>query len=136
MATPGGKGMHGMGLHGVAATPPRSGAAMLAGDEEHRSPSPGSGMPSPERHQWQMAAQAVDRGMELTARHARQKRLFRSRSEAPATLAAAAAASEHATVALGSSSGGGEQNDNLADMLRVHSRAVLLPPPRDDDDMV
>ena len=118
MATPGGKGLHGMGLQGIAATPSRSGAAMLAGDEEHRSPSPRSGMPSPERHQWQVAAQAVDRGMELTARHARQKRLFRSRSEA--------------NVVLGGS-GGGHQDNPVDDMLRVHSRIALLPPPRDDD---
>ena len=88
-------------------------------------------MPSPERHQWQVAAQAVDRGMELTARHARQKRLFRSRSEAPATLAAAVA-SEQANVVLGGS-GGGHQDNPVDDMLRVHSRIALLPPPRDDD---
>ncbi len=65
----------------IVATTPRS-----APNQEHSSPSPGSGMPSPERRMWQVAAHANDRGVDLTARRARQKQLFRSLSEAPNTL--------------------------------------------------
>lgn len=74
-------------------------------------------MPSPEWHQWQVAAQAAGRGVELTAR---RKRLFRSRSDAPSTLAAAAQRQEPEQQAW--------QEGADVDMLRVHSRVALLPP--------
>ncbi len=101
------------------ASTPRTGPGTA---HEHCSPSPSSGIPSPERHLWQVAAQAVDRGVELTAR-ARQKRLFRSRSEAPSSLAATAAALATAEGAEGRER---SQDDSNLDMLRVHSRVALL----------
>ena len=80
-------------------------------------------MPSPDRHQWQVATQAAGRGVDLTARagRPRQKRLFRSRSEAPASLAEAAqqrgdvggmAAEEAAAVA-------GEVEDRRQDRMQL-----------------
>ena len=87
-------------------------------------------MPSPDRHQWQVAAQAVDRGMDLTARRARQKRLFRSRSEAPTTLLAAAfGAEEPQGAGAGQQQAPADWSEGSSDLeaLRVHSRVALLP---------
>ena len=73
----------------------------------------------------------------MTARRARQKQLFRSRSEAPGALGAAAAA---AAADIGEDGGAGSrldwsQDGSLEvevglglDALRVHSRVALLPP--------
>ena len=74
-------------------------------------------MPSPELRLWQVAAHAADRGVDLTARNARQKRLFRSQSEVPGMLGESIAAdgAQHA-----------EARGDV-DMLRVHSRLALLP---------
>lgn len=95
--------------------------------DEHRSPSPASGMPSPERHQWQVAAQAADRGVDLTARRARQKRLFRSRSDAHGALAAAAAELGRLPPQYQGPEQGSSDGLEL-ESLRVHSRIALLPP--------
>ena len=103
-------------------------------EEEHRSPSPRPGMPSPDRHQWQVAAQAADRGMELTARSARQKRLFRSRSDAPISLVAVAdQQAPAAALHLGAER---SQSQTEVDIQRAHSRVQLLPPDRDSGAMV
>lgn len=86
-------------------------------------------MPSPERRQWQVAAQAADRGVDLTARHSRQKRLFRSRSDAPGVLAGAAAALERLPAPVqGCGSEQDASNGLELETLRVHSRVALLPP--------
>ena len=115
-------------LAGERATTPRAGSAP---PEEHRSPSPVSAMPSPERRQWQVAAQAHDRGVDLTARRAGQKQLFRSRSEAPSTLRADAAVVAATGEEAGAGSGLDWSQDGPVEMelnaLRVHSRIALLP---------
>lgn len=107
---------------GLARTPPRAGSAPL--EDEHRSPSPTSGIPSPERRQWQVAAQAADRGVDLTARRSRQKRLFRSRSEAPAMLGGAARGAPQPGQ---DSREGDQEEEGDLEMLRVHSRMALWP---------
>ena len=121
---------------GTARTPPRSGAAAARqpGDE-HRSPSPVSAMPSPDRHLWQVAAQAADRGVDLTARRARQKRLFRSRSDAPSSLAAAAGDLRQQQGQLAQQQGEASEDAEL-EMARAHSRMQLLPPDGTSSSMV
>lgn len=138
MATPG------SALPSGARTPRAS--SVPAAGEEHRSPSPVSGMPSPERHLWQVAVQAADRGVDLTARRSRQKRLFRSRSEAPSTLLALEMEQKLGQEQQQQQQGAGDSHqqqqqlrDEMAgwassqgeevdvEMLRVHSRVALLP---------
>lgn len=108
-------------------SPPRSAPQP---HQEHRSPSPASAMPSPERHLWQVAVQAADRGVDLTARRPRQKRLFRSRSEAPTTLSDAGAAPVEGE---GPGQGRGQlpqrrgEADSNVDALQAGSRLVSLP---------
>lgn len=80
-------------------------------------------MPSPERHLWQVQAQAADRGTDLTARRARQKRLFRSRSDAPVSLAVVAGDLQQQQQRAGEASEEAE-----LEMARAHSRMQLLPP--------
>lgn len=89
-------------------------------------------MPSPERHQWQVAAAAAERGVELTDRRARHRSLFRSRSDAPSALVAAGEAAQQQGQQLEQWS----SQEEGVDMLRAHSRAALLPPDRDGSSMV
>ncbi len=85
-------------------------------------------MPSPERHQWQVAAQAADRGVDLTARKSRQKRqLFRSLSEATSTQADTSVPARAQQQQQQPQRLEWSQDDSDLEMLRVHSRVALLP---------
>lgn len=90
-------------------------------------------MPSPERHQWQVAAAAADRGVDLHARRARQRSLFRSRSDIPSVQPSISdeAAAQPSQLEQWSS------QEEGVDMLRAHSRVALLrPSDRDGSSMV
>lgn len=93
-------------------------------------------MPSPERHQWQVAAAAAGRGVELIGRRARQRSLFRSRSDIPSAQPSA----DEEAAAAGGQPGQLEQwssQEEGVDMLRAHSRVALLRPgDRDGSSMV
>ncbi|PRW45596.1 surface antigen [Chlorella sorokiniana] len=103
------------------------------GAEEHRSPSPTPGMPSPERHQWQVAAAAADRGVDLHARRTQQRSLFRSRSDIPSVQPSSG---DEAAGQQGQLEQWSSQEEGV-DMLRAHSRVALLRPgDRDGSSMV
>lgn len=90
-------------------------------------------MPSPDRHQWQVAAAAADRGVDLHARRARQRSLFRSRSDIPSVQPST---SDEAAAQPNQLEQWSSQEEGV-DMLRAHSRVALLRPGyRDGSSMV
>ncbi len=91
-------------------------------------------MPSPERHQWQVAAAAAERGVDLHARRARQRSLFRSRSDIPSVQPSSG--DEEAAGQQGQLEQWSSQEEGV-EALRAHSRIALLRPgDRDGSSMV